>query len=298
MYPPTSTRPLGIGELLDIAFRLYRRHLTTLLLISASGIVPLTIAQLLLGLVPPLGGLLNSVLTLAVVPLVAGAICAAGARMIDGQETTAGEAYAQARGRWLSLVGATFLQGLILAVPLLLVAACVIALSLQGSFADPLSGIGGDSAPAASLFAGAIGVLIAVVVAIPLAILLATRYAVVIPVAVLERSNATASMRRSWGLTKGQGAHTFGVVFAAGVLIFLIGQLPSFLLIWAASVLVAVNGGGQGLVAVALGGSILSQLGLLVTIPFQYLVMTLLYHDLRVRNEALDLEQRIRGVVS
>lgn len=42
-------RPLGIGEILSMAFQLYRRHWRTLLAIAAVVIVPLTLLQHLLG---------------------------------------------------------------------------------------------------------------------------------------------------------------------------------------------------------------------------------------------------------
>jgi hypothetical protein len=42
-------RPLGIGEILSMAFQLYRRHWRTLLAIAAVVVVPLTLLQYLLG---------------------------------------------------------------------------------------------------------------------------------------------------------------------------------------------------------------------------------------------------------
>jgi hypothetical protein len=42
-------RPLGIGEILSTAFRLYQRHSRTLLAIAAVVVVPLTLLQYLFG---------------------------------------------------------------------------------------------------------------------------------------------------------------------------------------------------------------------------------------------------------
>ena len=42
-------RPLGIGEILSTAFRLYQRHWRTQLAIAAVVVVPLTLLQYLLG---------------------------------------------------------------------------------------------------------------------------------------------------------------------------------------------------------------------------------------------------------
>jgi hypothetical protein len=42
-------RPLGIGEILSTAFRLYQRHWRTLLAIAAVVVVPITLLQYLFG---------------------------------------------------------------------------------------------------------------------------------------------------------------------------------------------------------------------------------------------------------
>jgi hypothetical protein len=42
-------RPMGVGEILSAAFRLYRQHWRTLLAIAAVVVVPLTLLQYLLG---------------------------------------------------------------------------------------------------------------------------------------------------------------------------------------------------------------------------------------------------------
>ena len=42
-------RPMGIGEILSTAFKLYQRHWRTLLAIAAVVVVPFTLLQYLLG---------------------------------------------------------------------------------------------------------------------------------------------------------------------------------------------------------------------------------------------------------
>jgi hypothetical protein len=42
-------RPMGVGEILSAAFRLYQRHWRTLLAIAAVVVVPITLLQYLLG---------------------------------------------------------------------------------------------------------------------------------------------------------------------------------------------------------------------------------------------------------
>src|SRR4029453_6482829 len=46
---PALPRPLGVGEILGTALRLYRRHWRTLLTIAAVVVVPITLLHYLLG---------------------------------------------------------------------------------------------------------------------------------------------------------------------------------------------------------------------------------------------------------
>jgi uncharacterized membrane protein len=108
-------------------------------------------------------------------------------------------------------------------------------------------------------------------------IIAACGYAVVVPVVILEQvGSGTDALGRSWTLTKGYK----GKAFRLGVAIFALIYLP-FL---AAGALTALYSSSETIVNV--GAELVSFL----VYPFMAAVVTLFYYDLRIRQEAFDLE--------
>lgn len=99
-------------------------------------------------------------------------------------------------------------------------------------------------------------------------------------VAVLEAPpSATAAMGRSWELTMGFR----GKVFLTLLVAFLLLMVPSIAL----GGMEAIIGGEAGVALVVLALEAILQI---LIYPFLYVVMTVLYYDLRVRKEGFDLE--------
>ncbi len=98
-------------------------------------------------------------------------------------------------------------------------------------------------------------------------------------VVVLEESRGRAAMGRSWRLTRKRFLSTFGTVFLAGILA---GVLTGILVLPAS---LAAQHFLGGWIANAVAGAIAS----VVTTPFITTVHVLLYFDLRIRKEGLDL---------
>jgi uncharacterized membrane protein len=102
-------------------------------------------------------------------------------------------------------------------------------------------------------------------------------YAVVVPAVVLEpMRSGTDALGRSWQLTKGYKGKAFGLGVAILVLIY----LPFM----AAAAVASMLRGSATIVNVA--AEVLSFL----VYPFMAAVVTVFYYDLRVRQEAFDLE--------
>jgi len=100
-------------------------------------------------------------------------------------------------------------------------------------------------------------------------------------VAVLESSpSSTAAMGRSWELTRGFR----GKVFLTLLVAFLLLLVPGIALGGAGAIL----GDSDG--AVSLIVLVLESVLQIFIYPFVYVVMTVLYYDLRVRKEGFDLE--------
>jgi hypothetical protein len=106
---------------------------------------------------------------------------------------------------------------------------------------------------------------------------------------VVEGTRGRQAMRRSWHLAKGRFWPIFGTLVLAGILTALVGIILSlpFQLIGNAM-------GSGGWVLRAIGQSLSS----VITLPFSAIVTVLLYFDLRIRKEGLDLAIMARELES
>jgi len=269
-------RPLGLGDIFDEGFDLYKRNFVFLLLVTAITVVPLDIViawilpHLLLPLYDQLGitrtdqGLkwlvtlviklvfFLPVYALAVAPLVS----AAAARYLD-TEASIWAVYRQFGRRLPSLLLTTFLGGLALAFGFV---CCVIPwLALASQF----------------LFA--------------------------LHASVVENQGPGKALSRSSKLGGGYGGRAFSCLFLLGLILWIISlglNLPlayvfdSLLNITPAANMLygsGVPGAGQDAeqeaVALLSGG-----LAHLLLIPFAACVVTVLYFDMRIRKEGFDIE--------
>lgn len=261
-------RPLDFGEILDGAFTLYRRHFSTMFLTALLPLIPLLLYWAGFAAVvrtdspdeiesaTTLATVISYPLLLAASFLVYGALVHQVARALEGGAVERGEAYRVALRRFFPLLGASILTMLCAAVGLLLLIVPAFLVMIMFFAASQAVVVEGKG-----------------------------------PVEALKRSRALAS--GSWGRIAGIWLVTMLIVMA-----------PSM-----------VVGGAVG--AVAVGGAILSGnleaaavmpvwatavTNLLSTVmsalttPFMVATLTLLYFDLRVRSEALDLQVATEGL--
>jgi hypothetical protein len=269
----SNYRPMSIADLLDLAFRLYRQRFTVLVGIAALSFLPMALLLLLVQQVQVASGLVQIVQSLLLVPLVSAALIYCIARLDQGANNAIGVAYRAGLSRYWALFSSALLQGILIGIPVALIFGCLFGSLL---FADASS----TSANIPVLTA----VMVAVVVLIALPFL--TRFALASQVVVLEQAGATQSLRRSWQLTRGWFWRTFGVSTCSGILSYLISALPAIMI----NFVIGMTGAAE---AMALAPSITavgSQLGLIVAMPLQLIISTLLYYDLRIRGEGYDLE--------
>lgn len=263
-------RPLGLGELLDVAIKLCARNARTLLAAVLVVVVPLQVLQTTItastnpdslrfdptGSAEPssssvdaasAAGFATSTLLGAVTSLLATAVCyRIIASAYAGSRTTARESLSFAARRALPLLWVTLLVYV-------------------------LAGL------------GLLGLIV-------LGVFLWVSWAVAIPVLLVEDTRGFAALRRSRGLVKGRWWSTFVVVVVSAILVSVItGLLTAALLILPA----ALFSDDLGVAAVASG--LAGIVGAAVTTPFQAAVAVLLFYDLRVRKEGLDLEQMLEG---
>lgn len=301
-------RPLGFGTLLGAPFQVLRRNPkatfgSALLVQAAVTLVSLVVVGLVTVLAlnrvasAPIderdaieaGANLTMVLS-AVVPVALSVIAAAllqGVIVVEVARATLGEklrlaALWRAAGRRLwTLVLWTVLLGLALLLAIALVAGVVVALVLLGQVWLPLA-----------VIVGIFGVL---------AILGAwswvyTRTSLVPSLIVLERLTIGDAVRRSWFLTTGYFWRTLGVQLLVAVIVNLVAQVvttPLSILFGMAVVLVDPNGAFDAYIPSWILFVLIMFVSLVlgaVAAVVQSAATVLIYLDLRMRKEGLDLD--------
>jgi hypothetical protein len=186
-------RPMGIGEILSTAFRLYQRHWRTLLAIAAVVVVPFTLLQYLLGdqlrtrgevtsngvvetatWAVGIAGLVAALAGVVMFLVLTGAITRAVAAEVAGEDPGVEQSYRFGFHRFWSVLLVSVLVGLAI--------------------------IGG-----------------LIVFIIP-GIYIGVRLAVSIETLVVEGRRGTQAMGRSWELVGGHWWHAFGTLVVAGLL--------------------------------------------------------------------------------
>ena len=292
-------RPLGVGEILDGAFASIRRNPKAVLGLAAvvmtiSAVISAIITRTLLNLgvlnlptpgqqltpaqathlvgrivavvVPAFG--LALLLTFIVQAILAGLLAPIIARAVSGQQISAADAWRATRPRLPSLLLATLLVLLAGLGPLLIVGLIVGVAFVAG-------------APAAVYAVLALLGLVALV----LTIWFSTMLSLVTPVVVLENESPGRALARSWRLVTRSFWRVFGITLLAGLIVAIAGgilQLPF-------TFLGAVSGSGIVATVILVIGTIAAGT---VTRPITAGVTVLLYVDMRMRKEGLDLALR------
>lgn len=297
-------RPLMFGEILDGSFQTIRRNAKAML---GASLLAQSLAAVLTAVLTALsatssgsletwagglnqqelvsvglgfagGILLFSVLTLFISAVLQGAMVVPVARSVLSRPTGFRQMWHLARSRAWALVrlaGLLFVGGLL---AVLLFAALSVLL---------ISTVGG------------IGALVLIPLGMALFTLLIWIYIklMVAPAAVvIEELGAVDGLRRSWHLTRGNWWRILGITLVVGIMVGVIAQvvmIPISLLSAFFTGVVSPHGGPEQAVtaAVALGvaTAIISALVGAVGYAFQTSVMALLYLDLRMRKDGLDM---------
>ncbi|WP_127573958.1 glycerophosphoryl diester phosphodiesterase membrane domain-containing protein [Georgenia faecalis] len=294
-------RPLTLGEIYDGAFRAIRTNPGVMFGLSAIVVALSTVIELVVvgaylsdlesvllssslsssadlvdafnpGMLA--GALLASVVTGFATVVLTGLLILSVSESVIGRRAPIGEVWRRARGQVWRLLALTVL---------LWVGAMV--LTFAGVFAlaflvAGLTTLAGDSV--------ALAVIVTIVAFLALALLLAylgVRTMLAPPAIMLERSHVFASIGRSWRLTRGHFWRLLGIMLLTLVLL---GILQGILTV-PFSIVGSLGGAGDvtwPLILSVVGQSVVSA----VAIPFVAAVLALLYIDVRMRTEALDVE--------
>jgi hypothetical protein len=296
-------RPIAVGEILDGAFTSIRRNpkatlgiaavvltisaiiatslelfLLSQLGLSAGSGQALTGAQLagMLAVVIP-SGLTALILAFIVQILLAGLLTAVVGRSVLGGRITAGQAWQIARPRLPALLLATLLTALALIGPW---AGLTAVLVLAGAAGAP------GGLVIAVLLLGAIACVV-------LDVWFWTMFSMSAAAVVLERRGPAQALGRSWRLVRGSFWRVFGILLLAALIVLVASsvlRLPFTVISAALSsgsapLAQAIHPSVASLVIGAVGGIVAG----VITQPISAGVTVLLYVDLRMRRERLDL---------
>ncbi len=261
--PGQQLRPLSIGEVLDAAIKLYTNNAAALWKIVAVLIVPV--------------GVINQVVIAASLP--AGAYVSGG-NLYTPNGTLGTPAAGSITQIVLSVIAGVIIQG---ALALSLVDAYI------GHPVDWLHSIRESAGRLGallwlSIIAG-IGVVLGFIALIIPGVWLVVMWCVAVPALMFEHVSGFKALGRSFDLVRGRWWPTFAALFVAALMLFVILFLVTLVVGGIESAL-SVDSIGLWLVLNWLGAVLAD----LFALPFIAAVIAVMYIDLRVRKEALDLE--------
>lgn len=232
--------------------------------------------------------LLRTLLVALASTILTGLLIVAVSRAVLGRLPTPGEAWERTKDRVLALIGQTLLLSLINGAIIAIVSAASMAMGYV-IISTAVSDSGEDVSP--GLFILFLMLLLFLVIATGVAIaFIAVRLSVAPAALVLENIGVIEGIKRSWALTRGNFWKVLGTLFLAGLITSIISG--------AISGATGVVGSGFAVIApemyaffMALITFITAVLSALV-LPFNASVTALIYVDLRMRNEGLDVELR------
>jgi hypothetical protein len=295
---------MPLGELLDETFKLYRRHFTVIAGVALAIILPNLILTLVSGsyLANPFTFLqqvatnannpeglaaiqarqqqftssplylLSFPLALLMIPFTLGALYYAATSLAAGSQQTVGSILLGTLRRYFGLLGVAILSGLPgIGVILVVVILVVVFVALH--------------ATAVAVVIGIVGGIAALVFLVWLAVRWAVAYAALLG----ERVNPWRALGRSWKLVEGNWWRTIGVLLLVWLLVAIIQSAVGLLF------------GGIAALVPGLGEEVRAGAVTVVTAVVNALVgaiaplaITMLYLDLRVRKEGVDLDQLAR----
>lgn len=278
-----SLRPLGLGEIIDTAFKIYTRHWRALMLLVAIVVVPAGIASYLIldAAIPPDltqqlndptpvidEALLEQMLRFLGAAVLAAVIQSAAAVLASaGSVRAVAEVYLGTPPDWRSSLALAWRRlPTIIATGLLI----IVAIGALSAGVWLVAGIASSASGALALLA-----LAAWLVLVPW---LAISWAPAIPVLVVEGISPAEALGRSFNLVKGRWWPTFGTLLTTWLIVAVLGGVAS-------RILQAFVPDGGGVIA----GMAVSVAISVVTTPFVVSVLAVLYFDLRTRREPFDL---------
>jgi len=298
-------RPLTLGELLDRAWNLYRHHLFLFVGILAIPSVAMLIMSIVMQFLQPelpapdsteavdpaqmigafvwmgVGAVVLGTVYWISYAIALGATTIAVAELYRGRVPSISASYDGVRGRWGRLAWLMLLLFLrIFGVAFLVILISGVMAALLG-FLSPIL--------------GALAGMVMLACAFVVFVWMALRYAVCVPPAVLEDRSASGALARSVALTSGALGRVLVLMFFTVIVAY-----AGFALTQGPFIVAAMMAGPETSTAfwLNMAGVIAGSVAGAFTGPLAIIGMAVLYYDLRIRKEGLDLELMIADLRS
>jgi hypothetical protein len=288
-------RPLTLAELLDRSFSTYKRHLWLFVGIMAVPAVVATLyavaMQAFSGTITPemapeqvmfrvipmmIGAFVFMIVYLVVYAFALGATTIAVGQLYKGQEPTVGESYREVRrhgGRlillliWVTLrLGGTWMGLVILTTVLSVILAF------------------------ASRIASGIFVVVGMIAGFLFTGYLAVRYGVSVSAVVLEDLSAGQALSRSVQLTEDHRGRVFLIILCAMMISYATAAILQGPFMLGAFI---AGPGTPTAIGLTIVGAVLGGIGGMFSGPIMIIGLAMVYYDLRIRKEALDLRMML-----
>ena len=295
---------MPLGELLDETFKLYRRHFPLIAGVALAVILPGLLLTLLSGAyrvnqLAYITQVLQSAndpaafqaiqagqqqvlfsplywagvgLGILLVPITLGAIYYAVTALAAGQEVTVGSVLLGTLRRYFSVLGTAILSGLpalgaLLVVGILIAVFALLHATILAVVVGTLSGI------AALVFIAWLGI----------------RWTLAYAALMAERVNPWRALGRSFELVRGSWWRTLGILLLVGILVSIIQFAVEALFTGVAALVPGLNDDVRAAAVTVTSALVSALVGVISPIA-----VTMLYLDLRVRKEGVDLDQLAR----
>jgi hypothetical protein len=283
---PVRFRPMPLPELLDELFRLYRRHFSLIIGVALIVVLPSLLWTLITGtykltstsianIFTSTGGGVTPSFNSTQFSSLFGTLAIGGIGGLILLPFTVGAVYRAvtdvALGRAVT-VGGVLRETLAKYFPLLGLVGIFYLLAIAWVFAEII---------------GFVLLVIPGLIVLGVAIYLGVRWLLVVAAMMAEDVGPINGMRRSWNLVGGMWWRTFGIVIVLAILQVVINLALGLLV----TIILSVGLSGDLRLAVA---AIVSTLLNALVSPIFTIGLVLLYFDLRVRKEGLDLDQLAR----
>lgn len=309
-------RPLSIGDIYQGAFAAIKTNARTMFgftaaLLGVVLVISIGINYAIINLVLPnylspsspyaavftslsgsfsqLGGSLLQVLATV---LLSGLIVVAVSRSVLGRVASSKEVWERTKSKFLPLIGLNIITSIISG--LMMIIGIVVFFVLLASVASTAKT---DREFLQDLGVSLVGLLILMVISALVSSYLSIKFSVASPAMVLENLGVFAAIGRSWSLTSGNFWRLFGINILTAIITSMVAGIFVGIADALGAIFIVVGSSSPEDVIASLNTTyilimVMSTIAQLLILPFTSSVNALLYIDLRMRKEGLDVELR------